>query len=227
MRPRFSGQWCSHTRKPSGTDGVQSDGQGDEETEDKQAVPTGAQLKPGGPGRRRSAARTAAGLPGPGGSWPAAGLGSLRAGDGVSDDSSLPRPQLEGSGAPRRLGAAPARLSRHPSPARSEPSSAPRARGQLPLAPQTRAARASVAPPLARAPPPALLVSRWLCPRRAPRAPRSRSSTRGWCPLPPGGGSGGAAEPWCPEGLGTGLQAPSCESPRLLSLTEPAPSLAR
>lgn len=156
MRPRFSGQWCSHTRKPSGTDGVQSDGQGDEETEDKQAVPTGAQLKPGGPGRRRSAARTAAGLPGPGGSWPAAGLGSLPAGDGVSDDSSLPRPQLEGSGAPRRLGAAPARLSGTRAP--RAPSLAPR---------RARAVSSPSRPrPARRAPP-------WPRPWREPRLPPS------------------------------------------------------
>lgn len=113
-------------------------GEMDEGTEDKQTVPTGAQLRPGGPGRRRSAAPTAARLPGPGGSWPAAGSGSLRAGAGVGWGSSFARPQ------PRRL----VRSSRAlRGPGSAVPAAEPRA-----LRAQPRAARAPPAPPRAPRP---------------------------------------------------------------------------
>ena len=206
VRPRSPEQQCAHTRAPSGTEGGRGDGRGDEGTEDKQAIPTGAQLWPGGPGRRRSAARTAAGLPGPGGSWPAAGSGSLREGAGVGGGSSLRRPQ------PRRLARS--------SVAQRGPGSALSAAEPRALRAQPRAARAPPAPPPtlcpcgARLPGPAPASGSAPSPLAgpAPAAPpalrTSLFGARRCCSLSPGGGGGGgwAAEPWGPEGLGAGLQ---------------------
>nr|CAI9708883.1 unnamed protein product [Rangifer tarandus platyrhynchus] len=180
--PRSSG--AHTTLSPSGTDRVQSDGLGGRGNwEDKQAVPIGAQLRPSGPGRRRSAARTAAGLPGPGGSWPSAGSGSLRAAAGVGGGSSLRRPQ------PRRLVRS--------SLARRSPGSALLAAELRALRAQPRAARApprsrSYPPPVRRAPsrPHPRRELRPLPPhrprpRRAPRPPRSLFGARSCCSLPP------------------------------------------
>lgn len=133
--PRGSG---AHTRaRPQGPLGFGvTHGGGGEGTEDEQAVPTGAQLRPGGPGRRQSAARTAVGLPGPRGSWPAARVCSLRATAALAAAPLSLVHNLHGSCAPLGPCAASARISRRPSPAHSEPSSSPRAPPAPPRAPR-------------------------------------------------------------------------------------------
>lgn len=77
---------------------------------------------------------------------------------------------LEGSCAPHWPSAAPVRLSRRPSAARSEPSPAQRAPRPLPLLPSARAARAFPAPPPPRARPPR--------PSQVPPPPRPPPSAR-------------------------------------------------